>query len=70
MAEEGRSSDDEIDEVMSADSPATLRTLAEQCRRLARGASTAEVSLSLKEIAAGYENLAARADAKQERGPA
>ncbi|HYJ29927.1 MAG TPA: hypothetical protein VEW25_06255 [Allosphingosinicella sp.] len=49
---------------MTGDSPTTLRTLAEQCRRLARGASTGEVATSLKEIAAGYDNLAARADAK------
>jgi hypothetical protein len=55
---------------ISADSPTALRTLAEQCRRLARGASTAEVAASLKEIAAGYENLAARADAKQGTPPA
>ena len=55
---------------MSADSPVTLRTLAEQCRRLARGASTAEVARSLKEIAAGYENLAARAEAKRGGTPA
>jgi hypothetical protein len=49
---------------MTGDSPTTLRTLAEQCRCLARGASTGEVARSLQEIAAGYDNLAARADAR------
>jgi|GEM_PF-3512748 len=50
---------------MTGNDPETLRTLAQQCRRLARGASTPDVATSLKEIAAGYENQAARADARQ-----
>ncbi|HYG30436.1 MAG TPA: hypothetical protein VD887_09495 [Allosphingosinicella sp.] len=49
-----------------------MRRLAEQCRRLARGASTPAVCSSLKEIAANYEDLAARSEASQrpEREPA
>ncbi|HEX8366802.1 MAG TPA: hypothetical protein VF603_16100 [Allosphingosinicella sp.] len=44
---------------------ASLRRLAEQCRRLARGASTPAVCSSLKEIASNYEDLAARSEASQ-----
>ena len=55
---------------MTTDSPASLRALAEQCRRLARGASTSDVATSLEEIAAGYENLATRAEGKERKPPA
>lgn len=51
------------------ENPATLRALAEQCRRLARGASTADVARSLKEIASNYEDLAARAEASERPPP-
>lgn len=54
----------------SGEDPATLRALAEQCRRLARGASTAGVASSLKEIASNYEDLAARTEASETPPPA
>lgn len=47
---------------MNADTPESLRALAEQCRRLARGASTEDVSASLMEIADGYEQAALEAE--------
>ncbi|MEA3042032.1 MAG: hypothetical protein QOC65_1521 [Sphingomonadales bacterium] len=50
---------------IAGEDPASLRRLAEQCRRLARGASTAAVCSSLKEIASNYEDLAARAEATE-----
>lgn len=49
--------------IMAGEDPASLRSLAEQCRRLARGASTATVSSSLKEMASDYEHRAARTEA-------
>ena len=54
---------------IAGDDPASLRMLAEQCRRLARGASTATVSSSLKEIASNYEELAAVTEAKETPPP-
>ena len=54
---------------VTGEDPATLRRLAEQCRRLARGASTATVATSLEEIAGNYETLAARAEASQPPPP-
>lgn len=50
---------------IAGEDPASLRILAEQCRRLARGASTPTVSSSLKEIASNYEELAAVTEAKE-----
>ena len=55
---------------VTGEDPASLRRLAEQCRRLACGASTAEVARALKEIAANYESLAARSEAMQVVAPA
>ncbi len=48
---------------VNEDDPASLRALAEQCRRLARGASTEDVAGSLREIAGQYEEKAARLEA-------
>ena len=54
---------------ITGEDPGSLRRLAEQCRRLARGASTAAVCSSLKEIASNYEELAARTEASQTPEP-
>ena len=53
----------QVDKPITGEDPASLRMLAQQCRRLARGASTREVSASLNEIASRYEMLAARGEA-------
>ena len=49
---------------MNGNDPADLRALAEQCRKLARGASTAEVAASLTELAAQYDAEAEAAEAR------
>ena len=46
---------------MESDDPADLRAFAERCRRLARGASTEEVTTALLVLADEYERQAAAA---------
>ncbi|HEY0012476.1 MAG TPA: hypothetical protein VGB79_06435 [Allosphingosinicella sp.] len=55
---------------MTNDDPQTLRRLGIQCRCLARGASTRQVSASLNEMAADYERAADRAEAAERPAPA
>jgi hypothetical protein len=47
-----------------------LRARAEQCRRLARGVSTSEVSRTLKAMAEEYDTQAAAAAPQEEAPPA
>ena len=49
---------------MNGNRPDTLRALAEQCRKLARGASTPEVAASLADLATEYDAEAAAAEAR------
>ena len=55
---------------MTDDDPQTLRRLGTQCRCLARGASTREVSASLNDMAADYERAAERAEMASRPRPA
>lgn len=50
--------------------PTALRGLADQCRRLACGASTAEVADTLRSMAYGYDRRADVAEAIRHEQPA
>lgn len=50
---------------MTGEGGSALRDLADQCRRLARGASTGAARNCLNEMAEGYERRAVRADASE-----
>ena len=47
-----------------ADDSAALRARAEQCRRLSRGVSTAELAETLRKMGADYQQQADDADAE------
>ncbi len=50
---------------MSAHDSASLRALAGQCRRLAKGASARDVSTALEEMAAEYDHKAQEAAVRE-----
>jgi|GEM_PF-5867473 len=57
------------DDLPTSDDLEALLELARQCRKLARGGSTAEVRRCFEEMAAEYERKAAALDAQAEPAP-
>ncbi|HEY0412541.1 MAG TPA: hypothetical protein VGD66_05315 [Allosphingosinicella sp.] len=51
---------------MTRDDPTSLRSLAGQCRRLAKGVSTGDVRDSLTEMAVEYERQARSAEIRED----